>query len=479
MCMQANSTKERGVALLIAIFALVIVTAVAMAMMFLAETETTNNANYRDDQASYYAARAGLEEARDRMRANAGTGISINANLPTALPGTAGGALYIINPANGETVAPWSTSNEYFDDEICKELGCTQVPSASGWYVNPPLNASSTYAATPTLPYKWIRITLKVNRSAYGSANVMYVNGNSSSTSANYQVCWNGANEYVSSIGCPAANAVYVLTALSVTSKGSRRMAQYEVVPAVPVSVDAAIHTILLDVMGDALNVTGFTDPVCSLPATYGVQSGATITTPGGGNVTGSPAGINPYAPFPYNMNAIISALTPQSSPIDSLGTGVTGSGTPTSYSGPHAVLGVAPTVTYDSSAAITAITSPGTPAIYYSPGNLTLGTSVIGGAPVSGQGVLVVQGNLTMDVTNGFNYFGLILVAGDITMTANPETPVNSNIHGAIIGSGKFGAAALTDLSGSIFIHQNACLVQNQFNTLPLKVVAFREIPL
>ena len=172
--MQVNSTEERGVALFVALFALLIVTAVAMGMMFLADTETTINANYRDDQASFYAAKAGLEEARDRMRANAGIGITVAGSLPTALPGTAGGVLYVINPANGETVAPWATSSKYFDDEICKQLSCSgQAPSVTGWYVNPALNASSTYAASPTLPYKWIRISLKVNRSAYGSANVM------------------------------------------------------------------------------------------------------------------------------------------------------------------------------------------------------------------------------------------------------------------------------------------------------------------
>jgi hypothetical protein len=173
-----------------------------------------------------------------------------------------------------------------------------------------------------------------------------------------------------------------------------------------------------------------------------------------------------------------MAAFQATSQPIDSPGTGVTGVGTPppTSYSGPHATLGVAPTVTYDPTGGITKITAPGTPVVYLSPADLALGTSVIGGAPVTGQGVLLVQGNLKIDITNGFNYFGLIVVTGDITMTANAATATNSNLHGTIIGGGKF-TSNLANLGGSIFIHQNACLVQSMVDFLPRIVLSFREI--
>ena len=235
--MQSNSSGERGIALFVALFALLIVTAVALGMVFQAGTETSINGNYRDDQLAFYAAKAGLEEARDRMRANAGAGITITASLPTALPGTPNGVLYITNPAGSETVAPWTaptqgSPNKYFDDEICVEVGCvgTQVPATPGWYITPALTASSNYAANPVLPYKWIRMNLKTNRSASGTSNVLYVNGSNSPTSANYQVCWNGTNEFASAAGCVAPNKpVYMLTALSLTASGSRRMTQYEV----------------------------------------------------------------------------------------------------------------------------------------------------------------------------------------------------------------------------------------------------------
>ena len=157
--------------------------------MFMADTETSINSNYRDEQTAYYAAKAGLEEARDRMRPGAAN--SINSSVPTNTPGAVGGVLYILNPTGGETVAPWNTANKYFDDEIYKEVNCSggQVPPTSGWYTT--TTASSTYAATPVLPYKWMRISLKMDRSASGWAgstqNFMYVDGKSAN--ANYYVC--------------------------------------------------------------------------------------------------------------------------------------------------------------------------------------------------------------------------------------------------------------------------------------------------
>ena len=227
--MDRKKRSERGVALLLAVFALLIVTSVALGMMYLSDSETTVNANFRDEQTAYYAAKAGLEEARDRMRWNAGSGITISSSLPTTRPGAAGGALYILNPTGSETVAPWTTSNAYFDDEICKEVSCGggQVPPTSGWYTS--VSSNSTYAASPVLPYKWMRITLKTNQSAAGSANVMYVNGSSASASSNYYVCWYPNHEFASSTACALPNKpVYLLTTLAVTKSGTRRMLQYE-----------------------------------------------------------------------------------------------------------------------------------------------------------------------------------------------------------------------------------------------------------
>lgn len=456
---------ERGVALLIAVFALLLISGVAISLIVMAGTESAINANYRGSTQAFYAAYAGVEEVRGRLSPGHPNAFATMNPPFVVTPGAilpVGQVRYVRNPSAGEVVDPTNLAadNPYRDIEYQQEFG---VP-VTGATVTMTSSVSSV-AGLPGPLYKWVRITPKTERSSG-----VDVNGDAV-LNAITPLFFDGKNQNLTSAG----GQVFSLTSLAVLPNGSQRMLRYDVAPLAPISVDAAIHTLLRVDVGQALNITGYTDPVCALPPTDGVRSGSTITTPGGGNVSGSPLAVHPYATFPYNVPSLISALQPSSSLINSPGTGVTGSGTPVSYSGPHAVLGVAPTVTYDSSGAITAITNPGTPKIYYSPGNLSLGEQTIRGAPVSGQGILMVNGDLTVDISNGFNYFGLILVTGNITM-ARTATSASSNIHGAIIAAGKFDGTLLANLQGSIFVHQNACMVQNSLNQ-PLTILSFREV--
>jgi len=219
---------QRGVALVLAIFALLLLSAIGLAMLFSSDTETTISVNYRDKQAAIYGALAGLQEARDRIHPLTGDlgpglagGLSI---VPTALPSTsAASVLYLINPAPGETVAPWlptinGKTNPYFDDELCHEtyfvsnLGVTagtagvpcpatsaSVPTGSSWYAtydNSQSPRGSGAAATmetayqPTsgsakipLTYKWVRITLK-------SDNMTPVPIGGGTSGSSTQLCW-------------------------------------------------------------------------------------------------------------------------------------------------------------------------------------------------------------------------------------------------------------------------------------------------
>ncbi len=62
--------KERGVALLIALLALLLISAVGLGMVYMSSTETSINSNYKDTQSAFFSMRGGLEEMRDRMRSN-------------------------------------------------------------------------------------------------------------------------------------------------------------------------------------------------------------------------------------------------------------------------------------------------------------------------------------------------------------------------------------------------------------------------
>src|SRR5215467_1862321 len=90
------SGRQDGVALLIAIFVLLLISVVAIALLVSSGTETALGANYRASSTVYYAALAGLEEARGRLLPRnpnyfGGSVISPYVNFPL------GQTLYVIN----------------------------------------------------------------------------------------------------------------------------------------------------------------------------------------------------------------------------------------------------------------------------------------------------------------------------------------------------------------------------------------------
>ena len=185
--------------MLVAMFALLLLSAIGMGMMFSANTETSINSNYREKQLATYAAIAGAMEAKDRL--TSGGDISVPADLPSA---TAANIIYIINPKAGETVAPWDYNNKYYDTELCHDnvmgltgtngVQCpkasTSFPAGSAWYSvldNSSAGYTGAFKLSTPIDYKWARIQLKANNSTNFPAD-----GNAANSG---QVCWNGMNQ--------------------------------------------------------------------------------------------------------------------------------------------------------------------------------------------------------------------------------------------------------------------------------------------
>jgi Tfp pilus assembly protein PilX len=432
-------------ALVLTLIALLIVTSIGLTMAFSTDTETTINSNFRDEQTAYYAAKAGLEEARDRMASSASA--SINANLPTALAGAVGGVLYIINPTGSETVAPWtvpttSSPNVYFDDEICKEVSCgtgNSVPTASGWYKSTVPTANSTYASSPVLPYKWMRISLKSNASASGwsgsTHNFMYVDGNS--VNAAYYVCWNGTNEIAQSTACSAPNTpVYLITTLAITPSGSRRVLQYEVTQdKLNVTFPAALtldgsNSALSTVTGPNSNpfhMTGADTAGCGGVATghVGAAIGVTNTPDISTVVSGIPSNrLDHYtgAGATPDVENIAASLPATESTVSSLNTLVS------------TIKANANQVYNSNQTSLANVGTASAPQIIYINGDYApTGT-------VTGYGILVVTGTFTPGGNVGWN--GIVLVVGKGSMVGNGGG--NNSYNGAIL------VAKTVDASGN-----------------------------
>ncbi|HKC69987.1 MAG TPA: pilus assembly PilX N-terminal domain-containing protein, partial [Terriglobales bacterium] len=160
-------------ALIIVLFALMLLTGIGLGLMYMTTTETGIDSNFRGEQQAYYASKAGLEEARDRLRYNPCAGCVgaysnnaqydiTSANFYAAPPTASGWALpttapppftasvvYIVNSSGAaDPVTPWTPNTPYFDDELCHEnftgLGlqataatvpCAQAaPAGNTWY---------------------------------------------------------------------------------------------------------------------------------------------------------------------------------------------------------------------------------------------------------------------------------------------------------------------------------------------------------
>src|SRR5437899_11249745 len=119
-----NST-EKGVALLIAMFALLLISGLALALVYMAGNETFIANNFKSNSNALYAAYDGIEEGRGRL--STGHPQSL-APLINGLPGGVmlpGQAVYILNPAAGAVVNPinLAPANPYKDTTLQPEWG--------------------------------------------------------------------------------------------------------------------------------------------------------------------------------------------------------------------------------------------------------------------------------------------------------------------------------------------------------------------
>ena len=150
---KCGARGQQGVALIVVLLALLLLSAIAMGMMYSANMETTINSNYRDTQRAFFAARAGLQEARERMRSKTALGF---VPPPTLMPGTgAGSIIYIINPDAGGigAVQPWNVGNAYYDDELCHEKFAALVAiGITDTGVGVPCNANIPVGQIATFP---------------------------------------------------------------------------------------------------------------------------------------------------------------------------------------------------------------------------------------------------------------------------------------------------------------------------------------
>jgi len=338
---QRHLNRQNGIALVSALLILILLSAIAVGLVLSSNTETTVNANYRQERTLDFAARAGIEEVRDRMAPASpntlisptcvGTGCLPAAMVsPANVPAAANKAiLYVLGGAAPASVTPWTSGTVYTDDELChdgygflalqsSDVHCNTVPPA-GSYVT--TTSTAPWAGkSAALQYQWVRVAWKLN----GSVQNYPVNYTScpaaGAAGCSTPVCYDGAVEFLLPAGdtnCaqaasknPAgsiATPVYLLTSLAVnTATGARKMAQAEVASPPPKQTNLAGFFATSTacgafVMRGGATTDGFSSaagpysPSNSSTTAGGIGSNGSVDL--GGNKTG--VGGNVYVPNP------------------------------------------------------------------------------------------------------------------------------------------------------------------------------------
>ena len=470
---KTSRKSERGVALFIAIFALLLISVVALALMVMAGTETSLNSNYKSSVQAFYDARAGVEEARGRMWSANPYFIGPLIIPPATGVMAVGQVAYIRNPAGAEVVDPTDTSlgNIYADRQYATE-----------WGSNPPAAATfipsvSTQAGVPGPLYKWVRITPRTEKSAG-------IDVNGDGTLDNTQpLFYDGTEQVLQNQIPPTATAyqVFEFTALAVTPSGSQRLVQY---------VAAATNLNLQ--FPSALTFDGFT-PTYNAPNSNpfdmngndrsgsNPMAGCTVPVQAAKPAVGvvSPGDI-PIAESTIPANRLNHYLglggTPSIGDISSLLPSTENTATNLNQLVSN-ISQVANNVIQGPTNSVP-LGSAANPQITVVNGDLTLPGNN------TGYGILVVTGTLTFSGNTGWR--GVVLVVGQGNMVENGGG--NNEFDGAVLVAKTLNAAGqpLATLGQPVLnwnggggngVYYDSCWINNATSGLTYKVLGFREI--
>lgn len=482
-----NKRSEAGVALLIALFVLMLISVVGIALVVASGSESTLAGNYRSSSSSFYAAAAGIEEGRGRLVASNpnyfGTFVAPFGGTPLAL----GQARYILNPAPGETAASILTT--YPDNEYATEFSGTTFATP----VVQTTNSMYAGAANPGPLYKWVRL----NAVTEASLNLDVTHsGNPHNTLI--PLYYNNGNLNLTSSG----NQALEVTALAVLPNRSQKILQYVVAPvsynlnfpgaltlAGQVGTFNGANSVPFHINGVDGSGTPPAVPGCvnNAPTVSGIgvspgnaappsaltnQALVTAGLPRPLNYTGSGGtpSVNPVIPTgslstPATLNQIIQTIKLNADaviPNPPLPPTFNNSGTTYSFGGP----GWPPAIT---------ATNPG---VVYVDGSFDLGNN-------TGSGILVVTGNFKYNGNSGWN--GIILVVGDGTTTFTGLGGGNGSFNGAIFTATTRDAAGNPlpnfgvtnfDISGGggNGIYYNSCWINKVQQPPSYQILSFRE---
>jgi hypothetical protein len=532
---KSHLRHQRGIAMIVALLSLMLLAAIGMGLMFMADTENNVNNNYRDSQKAYFAARAGAENVRMQLSTNGTLNASaMGLTMPLTAAGT--GMIYVKNPTTaGEVIDPTTAAgsstmaNPTLDDQLCWEkyaglatlsVGsagpcgsnnqASQLLSASTGFSSVTLPASPGINGADALPFKWVRITNKQNLIGPLAQKV------NPAAADGLQVCWDGGQEIVIPAGqtCsaqfPVTMPVWEITSLAVTPKvgqnpGSRRMVQMEVafnpplVPPAPISTQAPVNlqgSFILNAYDNCTctctQATKTSPTTCGgagcMSSAHAVFTQNDVSVTGGAGTTITSYGSDPTQGTQAIPGASVQRVNPWPASLDinnlinQYKSGAVSPNWASSCNGTVNFTAQPPSyLNCGTQSNQNFGTYPSSLPTEPSPGSYTSVTEYIPGsvkltAAATGSGLLIIDGDL--EVNGGLNWYGLVLVRGKVSFTGGAGQ--NVNLYGSILAGEDVNATdqAQTDtFGGSVNFHYDVCALKNLGGSAPPRLLATHEI--
>jgi hypothetical protein len=469
-----------------------LISVVGIALLVSTGTDSALAGNYRTSTSAYYAAVAGLEEARGRL-------LWRNPNFIGYAPPPTGGppldvhsVLYILNPADG-TVQPTNSGNVYHDTEYDSEFP---------WHL-----AGATVQFTPSvsplpglgLPgplYKWVRINPVTETSI-----IVDVDGQNADDQYT-PLFYGGSGLYRPGSGFPssppAGNQALEITALAVMPDKSTRILQYVVGPntlqylLAPNSFSQGFPA-ALTLAGNGVTYVGpdstsfyinGTDPTtgrtCTTPPMSPVSAIGFTNPADQSNVTAGtsnePGNYTGYVPPPP------AAATPSVGVVS----------LPLTLQKPSQFEALTRSITQMADVVIPGPANRNNMPTTMSPTNpmtvVVNGDLDLSAWHSTGYGLLLVTGNLHYDPDASWE--GVILVIGKGTFTGSNAgigridgallvAQTHDPISGNLLADPNLGASSVVfnSTTGGVGIYYNSCTILQAMAPSSYKVLSFREI--
>jgi len=413
--------NEKGIVLVVTLLIMMVLTLLITTAIMTSTIDLKITGNYKTSEMAFYAAEAGVEEARGRLRLTAVTGVIISDTDPTS-----------------------STWERY----IGTVANCTELGFNSG---------NSHHNRVDSLQSN-LNYVVKIIHKTNSSGQILYF-GDANSDGKPEQNLTTGM-------------VIYVVTSLG-KSVTSQKKLTVEICHVPPISVPGALYVeATTTIKGTSTHVLGV-DPVtgvdpCGGPGKHGIVSASlpgTVHYDGNPviNGTGNPTGVPPDAVF-NQPNMDIQAMIDSLKGSANFSYNVT-STTQTTSSIPGAGDNWGTPVAGATQSSPSTCTVPTTVPniVYYNTNNTYIRLS--GGT--QGCGILIVDGDL--DVSGGFQWNGVVIVSGSVIFTGGG----GKNITGGLLAGSDVDADIVGGDANIIYCSD---AINNQTVNSPLRKLSWKE---